>query len=62
MHEWEDPRNCSEAVDGFREMRSYLTSFQGFKLIYVRRNAKRFRRKNVGEKSLNMCSAIMEKA
>lgn len=35
----ENSRAFSEAVDGFREMRSYLTSFQGFKFIYIRRNA-----------------------
>ena len=35
----EDSKSFSEAVDGFREMHSYLKSFQGFKFIYIRRNA-----------------------
>ena len=34
-----DSKSFYEAVDGFREMHSYLTSFQGFKFIYIRRNA-----------------------
>ena len=34
-----DSKSFYESVDGFREVHSYLTSFQGFKFIYISRNA-----------------------
>ena len=36
---WQDPRDCSEAVDGFPEMCSYSQVCRGSKISYTSRNA-----------------------